>query len=44
LGLTGLGLAHCRQLVLQRLIRDLHGIEPALQHACLMARVTQVRL
>ena len=33
-----------RQLLLQRHVRGLHGIEPPLQHARLMARVAQLRL
>jgi hypothetical protein len=33
-----------RQLCLQRCVHDLHGIEPSLQHARLMARVTELRL
>jgi len=42
-GFTGLCLAPCRQL-LQRDVRGLHGIEPPLQHACLVAGVTELRL
>jgi len=39
-----LRLTQGRQLLLQRHIRGLHGIEPPLQHACLVTRVTKLRL
>jgi len=43
-GLARVRLAHCRELLLQRHVRRLHGIQAPLKHTRLVARVAELRL